>query len=170
MKKIRLCQPLYKLNIPEHNLIRDVLLLLLGETKSYSSQIDNISSLDWEDASNLNREWVSFFLPFWNQQVLKVIKDIDCQSYFLQDIWFQQYTDNGEHGWHTHRGNFTGVYYLELNKKSPRTEIIDPFSKRKFSVRVKEGDMIIFPSHIRHRSPINIGKRKTIISWNFEIS
>lgn len=169
MKKIRLCQPLYKLNIPEHNFIKDLLLSLLKEAKSYSSQVDNISSLDWEDASNFEREWVSFFLPFWHQQVAKVIKDIGCQSYTLQDIWFQQYTDNGEHGWHTHGGNFTGVYYLELDKKSPSTEIIDPFSKRKFCVKVKEGDMIIFPSHIKHRAPINIGKRKTIISWNFEI-
>lgn len=113
MKKIRLCQPVYKLNIPEHNFIKDVLLLLLEKTKSYSSKIDNISSLDWEDASNFDREWVSFFLPFWNQQVETVIRDIECNSYSLQDIWFQQYTNGGEHGWHTHRGNFTGVYYLE---------------------------------------------------------
>ena len=169
MKKIRLCQPVYKLNIPEHNFIKDVLLLLLEKTKSYSSKIDNISSLDWEDASNFDREWVSTFLPFWNQQVETVIKDIECNSYSLQDIWFQQYTHGGGHGWHTHGGNFTGVYYLEFDKKSPSTEIIDPFSKRKFCVKVKEGDMIIFPSHIKHRAPVNNGKRKTIISWNFEI-
>ena len=47
--------------MPEHILIKDVLLLLIDETKSYKSKVDNIASLDWEDASNFKREWVSFF-------------------------------------------------------------------------------------------------------------
>jgi hypothetical protein len=159
----------YKLKLPEHILIKDVLLLLIDETKSYKSKVDNIASLDWEDASNLKREWVSFFLPFWNMQVKNLLEDVNCSSIILHDIWFQQYEKGGEHGWHTHRGNFTGVYYLEFDKSSPKTEIIDPFSKRKITIKAKEGDMIFFPSHIRHRAPINNGKRKTIISWNFEV-
>tara|TARA_R100000030_G_C3243972_1_gene121309 strand:- start:866 stop:1378 length:513 start_codon:yes stop_codon:yes gene_type:complete len=169
MNKIKLCQPVYKLKLPEHILIKDVLLLLIDETKSYKSKVDNIASLDWEDASNLKREWVSFFLPFWNMQVKNLLEDVNCSSIILHDIWFQQYEKGGEHGWHTHRGNFTGVYYLEFDKSSPKTEIIDPFSKRKITIKAKEGDMIFFPSHIRHRAPINNGKRKTIISWNFEV-
>ncbi len=169
MKRIRLCQPVYKLNIPEHTFIKDVLLLLFEKTKSYSSRIDNISSLDWEDASNFDREWVSVFLPFWDQQVKKVIQDIGCDSYSLQDIWFQQYTDNGGHGWHTHRGNFTGVYYLELDVKSPSTEIIDPFSKRKFCAKVKEGDIIFFPSFLMHQSTPTIDDTERIIfSFNLK--
>ena len=155
--------------MPEHILIKDVLLLLIDETKSYKSKVDKIASLDWEDASNLKREWVSFFLPFWNMQVKNLLEDVNCSSIILHDIWFQQYEKGGEHGWHTHRGNFTGVYYLEFDKSSPKTEIIDPFSKRKITIKAKEGDMIFFPSHIRHRAPINNGKRKTIISWNFEV-
>ena len=169
MKKIKLCQPVYKLNMPEHILIKDVLLSLIDKTKSYKSKVDNISSLDWEDASDFKREWVAFFLPFWNIQVNSLLKDINCFSVNLQDIWFQQYERNDEHGWHTHRGNFTGVYYLEFDKSSPKTEIIDPYSKRKTTIKAREGDMIFFPSHIKHRAPINNGNRKTIISWNFEV-
>ena len=38
------------------------------------------------------------------------------------------------------------------------------------SIKVDEGDLIIFPSHVRHRAPINKSKnKKTIVSWNFEI-
>lgn len=169
MKKIKLCQPIYKFYMPEHILIRDVLLSLLEKSNSYSSKVDNICSLDWESASDFKREWVSFFLPFWSQQASKILEEIDCEKCSLQDIWFQQYSHAGGHGWHTHRGNFTGVYYLELNKNSPGTEIEDPFSKRKSLIKVREGDMIFFPSHIRHRGAINTGNRKTIISWNFEV-
>ena len=135
MNKIKLCQPVYKLKMPEHILIKDVLLLLIDETKSYKSKVDNIASLDWEDASNFKREWVSFFLPFWNMQVKNLLEDVNCSSINLHDIWFQQYEKGGEHGWHTHRGNFTGVYYLEFDKSSPKTEIIDPFSKRKITIK-----------------------------------
>ena len=106
MKKIKLCQPVYKLNMPEHILIKDVLLSLIDKTKSYKSKVDNISSLDWEDASDFKREWVAFF-TFWNMQV-NLLEDINCFSINLQDIWFQQYERNDEHGC-TSRGNFTGL-------------------------------------------------------------
>lgn len=170
MKKIRLCQPVYKIEFKSHNFIKEILLDFISKTKSYSSNVDSISSLDWENASDFNREWVIFFLNFWFIEIEEIKNHIGCQSINLQDIWFQQYQKNDSHGWHTHRGNFTGVYYLELSEKSPRTQLIDPFSKREVTIKAKEGDLIIFPSHIKHRAPINNSeKRKTIISWNFEI-
>ena len=66
--------------MPEHILIRDVLLSLLEKSNSYSSKVDNICSLDWESASDFKREWVSFFLPFWSQQASKILEEIDCEK------------------------------------------------------------------------------------------
>ena len=87
----------------------------------------------------------------------------------LDAIWYQQYVENSSHGWHIHDGQFTGVYYLELPKSSPKTEFIHPFSNNIDRVRAKEGDVIFFPSHVIHRAPTNNKERKTIISYNFNL-
>tara|TARA_B100000287_G_scaffold304465_1_gene287662 strand:+ start:278 stop:793 length:516 start_codon:yes stop_codon:yes gene_type:complete len=170
MKKIRLWQPVYKVKVKEHNFLKPLLLLLLVKAKAYSSKIDSISSLDWEDASDLKREWVQIFGPVWMDNIKEIADDIGCGDVCLEEMWFQQYSKNGSHGWHVHSGHYTGVYYLELDKTSPPTELRDPYTKKIHKMNVKEGDMIVFPSYIYHRAPINKSvKQKTIISWNFGI-
>ncbi len=170
MKKIKMGQPVYKVKIEDHNFIKPILCKHFLDLKSPASNIDCISSLDWEEGSDMEREWVKFFLPFWYQSIDPVINHLNCESINLQDIWFQQYESGGSHGWHIHRGHFTGVYYVELSKDAGRTELIDPFTNKINSIKVDEGDLIIFPSSIRHRGSINKSKyKKTIVSWNFEI-
>ena len=65
MNKIKLWQPVYKVKFKEHNFLKPLLLPLLPKTKKLIKNNDRISSLDWEDASDLNREWVITFVPFW---------------------------------------------------------------------------------------------------------
>tara|TARA_B100000287_G_scaffold151511_1_gene143298 strand:- start:562 stop:1077 length:516 start_codon:yes stop_codon:yes gene_type:complete len=170
MKKIKLGQPVYRVKGVVHEFVKPVLCDFFSKLKSPPSKTDCISSLDWEEGSDMEREWVKFFLPFWYQSIDPVINYLNCESINLQDIWFQQYESGGSHGWHIHRGHFTGVYYVELSRDSARTELLDPFTNRINSIKVDEGDLIIFPSHVRHRAPINKSKnKKTIVSWNFEI-
>jgi len=73
------------------------------------------------------------------------------------------------HSWHTHGENFTGVYYVELNEKSPKTQIVNPFDSHSvYELDVSEGDMVIFPSYTLHRAAkMTNDIRKTIISFNF---
>ena len=168
MNKIKLWQPVYKVKFKEHNFLKPLLLPLLPKTKKLIKNNDRISSLDWEDASDLNREWVKTFVPFWMDSIKEVTDDFGCAKIDLEQIWFQQYLEDGYHGWHIHTGHYTGVYYLELDKTSPVTELRDPYTKRIKRMNVKEGDMIVFPSYIYHRAPLNKSvKQKTIISWNF---
>mgnify|MGYP003309262285 CR=1 FL=1 len=178
MKKISLCQPVYKKQVKEHYFIKSVLLDSIKKAKSYSSRIDSISSLDWEDGGDFQREWVALFLPFWYNELSQpdglgagsIQTNIGYRDLNLQAMWFQQYQKNDSHGWHIHSGHYTGVYYLELDKKSPRTQLRDPLSHKVVSLAVNEGDMVVFPSHIYHREPINkSAQQKTIISWNLEI-
>ena len=53
----------------------------------------------------------------------------------------------------------------------PVTEISDPYDPTKqLSLKVKEGDISLFPAYSIHRSPVNNSKKtKTIISFNIEI-
>jgi len=62
------------------------------------------------------------------------------------------------------------VYYLEFDDHQ-YTQLLDPLNLNKaISLRVIEGDFIVFPSHVIHRSGVNqTKKRRSIISFNFDV-
>ena len=86
-------------------------------------------------------------------------------------LWYQQYGKNQTHGWHQHARNYTGVYYLEYPEGAEPTQFLFTEDLHKtFSIKVKEGDIILFPSYVIHRSaPLQTDERKTIISWNMDL-
>jgi hypothetical protein len=54
------------------------------------------------------------------------------------------------------------VYYIDLPEKKYKTEFLD------IEIPIQEGNLVIFPSFLLHRSPINMSnKEKVIISFNF---
>ena len=59
---------------------------------------------------------------------------------------------------------------MELPEKSTKTELINQFSQNeKITIDAIEGQIVIFPSFIIHRSPRIIEDvRKTIISFNID--
>ena len=87
-------------------------------------------------------------------------------------MWYQQYVKNNIHGWHTHGENYTGVYYLDFPKNASKTELIDQYNiHKKITIKAKEGDVVIFPSFIIHRSPkMTNDTKKTIISFNLQFN
>jgi len=89
------------------------------------------------------------------------------------NAWFQSYKNNQYHSWHTHQGcQFSAVYYIELPNNKITTEFYDIFKKKSYIPKdIKEGDLLIFNSSTLHRSPENnSNQRKTVISFNFDIS
>jgi hypothetical protein len=57
-----------------------------------------------------------------------------------------------------------------LPDASIKTEIKDMFGNPIIHDAI-EGDLLIFPSYLYHRSPVNTtGKRKTIISFNINFT
>lgn len=130
---------------------------------------DNIPRLDWYVAKDWDREWVKYFMPFLSFYLALKCDEMGYNEWFLDELWFQQYDTDSTHGWHTHGSNFTGVYYLEFPDGAPKTQLVDEEYKV-FEPDIKEGDILIFPSFIHHRGPINNNnKRKTIISFNLNM-
>jgi hypothetical protein len=85
----------------------------------------------------------------------------------LPKLWFQQYYKHSSHGWHQHNGHWALVYYLELPEMLEATE----FLNYGHNFKLKEGDMIFFPTFLIHRAPIITGeKRKTIIATNISFT
>lgn len=159
-----------------HKKIKKDLLELIANNKADSIKCkdsyydDLIEKLDWNNSRSPERPWVQILLPFIKNHFMKCTKKLNFQDFFIRALWFQQYGENGIHGWHIHEQNYTGVYYLELPKSAPLTELVDPTNiKRKFKIKAKEGDIVIFPSFIIHRSgKMKTKDRKTIVSFNLE--
>tara|TARA_R110001632_G_scaffold144530_2_gene261065 strand:+ start:112 stop:681 length:570 start_codon:yes stop_codon:yes gene_type:complete len=165
--------PLLKAHFNNHLNIKDNLLSLIDQSKIKLDKEkfkDVFHKLDWNKASNFNRPWVKYCLKDIQNQLLKMTYVIGFKSIKINDLWFQQYGKEGTHGWHVHANNFTGVYYLEFDNHQ-YTQLLDPLDLDKaISLRVIEGDFIIFPSHVIHRSGVNKeNKRRSIISFNFDV-
>jgi hypothetical protein len=161
--------------LPQHNLIKQSLVEALNEQTSDSLLAsdnyysDSINRVDWSKSSDFTRPWTLICKPWIDNFLDLIAQRAGYQKAIIEQIWFQQYLQEGTHGWHTHGSNYTGVYYLELDEQSPKTEIIEPANQsEKFIPSVKEGDILLFPSYTIHRAPpVQNNQRKTIISFNF---
>jgi predicted 2-oxoglutarate/Fe(II)-dependent dioxygenase YbiX len=96
-----------------------------------------------------------------------------AKKYYVGELditggWFQQYYKSDTHNWHFHgNSNLSCVYYIELYNSKDSTIFYDIENNSQFQLDVKEGDVVIFPSHTIHKSPLlKSNNRKTIISLN----
>ena len=163
--------PVLHNSFTKHSLLKEKLLKLIDSSNAESlidtQGYDKISKVDWDQRNDWYRKWVQLLLPELQEYFNLEIKKLGISNVKVSALWFQQYLKNDRHGWHIHGDTFTGVYYLEFNSKSPSTEILEPITNKPINLKVKEGDIIIFPSFIIHRAIENqTSTRKTIISFN----
>jgi hypothetical protein len=117
-----------------------------------------------------NRPWVDFVTP----KIYNVLRTMPPQLGWelpeIGAIWFQQYHQKDHHQWHPHCGtNWAGIYFLEASVESHITEYIEPFTQKLFSFTAEEGDIVIFPAQLLHRSSEFLSEnRKTVIAFNFD--
>lgn len=166
--------PILKNKFKDHIFLKKELLDAINEQVSDSVKqhddyySDTVSRLDWNRKNDQSRKWIKILFKPLRNFFEDEISKLGLQGVGISALWFQQYNKNDQHGWHVHGDNFTGVYYLELDESSPRTQIIEPVSKKLIEVEAKEGDIVIFPSVYIHRAPkVLSDKRKTIVSFNF---
>jgi hypothetical protein len=158
-----------------HAVLKDLLLEQIDQAEFknpvHSIAEVNISKADWHISSNFNRAWVKTIQESLMEQMLEIYKELGYDGFTLHELWFQQYLKNSQHGWHTHSANFTNVYYLELPTDAPKTQIVNSFNQTEIiEIDVKEGDILVFPSFVVHRTTPNLSnKRKTIISYNTNV-
>ena len=119
-------------------------------------------------------------LPSYFHTVVDVIKPylksfMDGNPVEFVEMWYQKYYNHVEHRTHCH--GFTGwssIIYVECDPEvHESTRFFSPFRQpwdcdvEVFQPKVKEGDMILFPSSVLHEAPLNrTDTRRTIISYN----
>jgi len=161
--------------MPNHDSLKPVMLSLI-ESADFESKKDpsnNLERISRYDFSLLEEErpWSSLFCEYINGFMASLPDSILHKTLEMRGVWFQQYESGDYHHWHNHAGsNFSGIYYLELPDQECVTEFVEPFDTsivRRFNV--SEGDVVLFPASLIHRSPVNNSKkRKTVIAFNFD--
>jgi hypothetical protein len=155
-----------------HNELKNNILSLI-DSSSFDHVINSkaevdITKTDWSISSDFSRKWVQYVSEPLAECMLEIYKELGYDGLTIHELWFQQYQQLAEHGWHTHSGNFTNVYYLEMPNTTPKTQIVNAYNQSDIiELDVNEGDIVVFPSFIIHRAPKNLSNdRKTIISYN----
>lgn len=161
-------------SIDKHFEIKDKLIKLIEESPASAQEDDAIITktdyfLDRSEDEGLSK-YYDFFLKECIDDIQHILNYyIKYPGSFLMDNgWFQIYEKGDIHNWHIHEDSFyNAVYFLEFPEDGPGTEFYEPFTGSIFSMNVKEGDLLIFPSQYIHRSPKNQSEgRKTIIAFN----
>ena len=131
---------------------------------------------DWGLAPDIEREYLYDEVYELIDPVMEnIAKSLGflAPKYLIRDyrmgitkIWFNQYSEGGEHDWHNHPGcQFTNCYYLELPDVEYATEVVGADGKL-CKIHATEGDVMTCPAWMKHRSKPNGPERKTIIAWN----
>jgi hypothetical protein len=130
---------------------------------------NNISNSDWREPDVGERKyWNEFYSGIKDDLHEVYTKTLLYEQYQIDNYWFQQYNKKDTHDWHWHeRCFYANVYFVELPEDAPPTELQIPITGEIIRPNVKEGDILIFPSILRHRSaPNESDKRKTVIAFN----
>jgi hypothetical protein len=139
---------------------------------SIISHDHTISRTDW-NIENREPEYIDIIKNDLLTDFKEIFSLFGFKKFCIHDFWFQQYQYQDSHYWHNHpECHYTAIYYLEFPFNSPNTQFIDPINNQQiFEVSVNEGDILIIPSMLKHRSPPLIKKesRKTILSFNISL-
>ena len=162
-------------SLKNHLSIKNRLLESIEKSKksNFKDGIDLITYTDFYESLDLQKR---FYFPIFhlnaNDFYDKLVNFYCIKEFNIRNGWFQQYFKNDKHEWHYHGGsNLSFVYYVELADSKESTEFYDLINKDVFQLNVKEGDILVFPSYLPHRSPIiKSSNRKTIISCNINLN
>ena len=160
--------------LESHKIIKPKIINLIENYEQVGDCPDPVTKTDFYDDTRPNQH--PNYFSILEQNAVSLWKEI-CNKYWVKDFttsgcWFQQYVNNSWHGWHVHGNSSISLsYLLELPERKFSTEFVDIERNTTFQVDVEEGDVIIFPSYIIHRSPIitdsNVRKTTIAINLNF---
>lgn len=167
--------PYAVLQFEAHHRLREEILASINcmPVSPISSPDHKIYNTDWCKTDLFkNNEYTEILKLDLFKELSQVFLKFGFKKFTVHNIWFQQYIESCSHTWHNHADcHYTCIYYLEFPQSAPPTQFINPLTDQDiFQVEVKEGDILIIPSMIKHCSPpISTNIRKTIISFNVSV-
>lgn len=163
--------PIYKFKLNHHMFLKEQFLSQIEQSDFEIKNVDGESVKTDYYLVNKSQKYKNLFSFTMNEELRKFFESIDYNVDFKKyDTWFQQYQNKGYITWHRHsRSSWNVVYYLELPNGCPTTEFKDLITGEVFNIDAEEGDVVIFPSILLHRSPENaMSERKSVIVCNVD--
>lgn len=170
--------PFYVYQLGNHSDIKKKVLDYIDkDTGSPSNKnYENLAKTDWYETVKGNyfqdnfvkkdNNYYQYMKPYIEEIIDTIIPD-NKKNLYVSNAWYHQYTKLNYYHWHDHPSiRWALIYYVELSDTCPRTEFVNYYGDHTYP-NVKEGDILIFPAWMKHRSPPNLGNnRKTILSFN----
>ena len=121
--------------------------------------------------------FINVFCDIFSDEIQKFFQETGFKSIDIKDIWTVKYNKYDSQNVHHHgRAMYSGILYVDLDKKHPPTSFIAPWSDEisgelKFiELESNEGDFIVFPSHLKHFVKTNFcNKERITISFDFNV-
>ena len=110
--------------------------------------------------------------PLYHDLVMKAIEPMlldyiqqwRCDDWEMQNVWFAEYHDGADFDYHCHEGcNMSGVIQLVLDNPKYGTTIMN------HKTDLEEGDVIMFPAMLPHKSPYVEEGSKIVVGFNWNM-
>ncbi len=166
----------WKHSLSTHSQIKSEILDIIDDYEQINPCPDNVTKTDFFDDICWNPSQNKYFDILhsnWEPLLNDILEHYYAIDLLISNVWFQQYHNNDIHNWHIHGGsNLSLSYMLELPDPKYSTEFVDTKENKIFQFEdISEGDVIIFPSHVPHRSPLlSSSERKTSIAINIHLT
>lgn len=166
--------PYFLFKYSEHDKVKDKLrqAILNADGQSVKTERDTITKTDWwHDGSWNEKDYIKILVENdFLKNIDREFTKLSLETWKLVGIWYQVYSKNDLHNWHKHgECQWSFVYYLHLPKNSKGTIVQDMLTQETIDLEQKEGDIFIFPSMMKHCSPINQdSSEKIVIAGNLD--
>ena len=119
-------------------------------------------------------DFCSDLMKILDEDFKKFCEETGFKEVAMLDAWAVKYSKNDFQVPHHHgRVMYTGILYLDVDKKQAPTTFIAPFSSettgntRLSQIECKEGTLVIFPGHLMHFvKPNPVKKHRIVISFD----
>lgn len=114
--------------------------------------------------SKRDQKYQDLFLEMVNEPISKYCEQWGCNHYSFSTVWTHKYTRGGYYQHHTHTyANMGGVIHLILEDEDDYTHFPD-----NPDLRIKEGEVVLFPSMHPHAC-MPVKGNKIVISFNWDM-
>jgi len=171
MEKVLFSLPLYIYEVDDWENKKKEIVGWRNKTKFSRSTADNHFNTDRLHLQQ-NKFYSEDFVKLVDNELQLFRQEADLETIFISDIWFVEYENSDYHSPHTHESaRFSGILYVNLDDKNPMTTFVQPWysywGTKQMTVEVKEGTMLIVPSHVMHFSRPNASvNTKTVLSFD----
>ena len=171
MEKTLFRIPMWIYQVHDWEIKKEEVVGWLEKTKFSRNQSDNHFNSDRLHLMQ-NKFYSDDFVKLFQPELKLFQFEAELETIFISDIWFVEYQSGDYQSAHTHESaRYSGILYVNLDDKHPMTTFIQPWysywGTKQWTVDVKEGTMLIVPSHVLHFSRPNASvNKKSVLSFD----